>query len=517
MQRAKALMAGLRWHHLGFAFFWATTFAALTNASEGLAPGYEAYAWCKQATVVITLIVLAAVLRRREHYTHAHAIAAGVLLATGSLLFFLAFFFGQYSLAAVLTAGVAVGCASGGFFAMWQSFYASEGASRTAICIPLSAACSVVLCLVVSALPAIWSVVCSVIVLPSAATICLCRSLDEIEPYDVRPLANGRAAMLLRDMAKPVFCVSAIGFVWRLVGGLYKTGDGQAFLVLMAGMACATLAVTAVELFSDRGFDVLACYRLLFPVVTGMFLLPTLFGPAWLPVLSGCLMFGFEAVNLLLIMTCAVYASRNAMNATVVYAICLGPTLFALLCGDAAGAAINRGMLYDFTFVVDVLFVCIYGLSLVMFCVSVGRNRRKASRIAVRIVPGQGGAQRIGAPSCESSRISPPAQGGRATECEGDGRRDSQARCGAADCDEGAARQEVASRASLEARLDGLDTAERLSRRECDVAELLLHGNTVAAIARKLYISENTVRGHMKSIYRKLGVHSKQELIDLLG
>ena len=43
------------------------------------------------------------------------------------------------------------------------------------------------------------------------------------------------------------------------------------------------------------------------------------------------------------------------------------------------------------------------------------------------------------------------------------------------------------------------------------------HGNTVAAIARRLYISENTVRGHTKSIYRKLGIHSKQELIDLLN
>lgn len=43
------------------------------------------------------------------------------------------------------------------------------------------------------------------------------------------------------------------------------------------------------------------------------------------------------------------------------------------------------------------------------------------------------------------------------------------------------------------------------------------HGNTVAVIARRLYISENTVRGHTKSIYRKLGIHSKQELIDLLN
>ncbi|MDJ1650674.1 MULTISPECIES: helix-turn-helix transcriptional regulator [Gordonibacter] len=44
---------------------------------------------------------------------------------------------------------------------------------------------------------------------------------------------------------------------------------------------------------------------------------------------------------------------------------------------------------------------------------------------------------------------------------------------------------------------------------------LVLRGNNVPAIARKLYISENTARDHMKSIYRKADVHSRQELIDL--
>ena len=42
---------------------------------------------------------------------------------------------------------------------------------------------------------------------------------------------------------------------------------------------------------------------------------------------------------------------------------------------------------------------------------------------------------------------------------------------------------------------------------------LLIHGHTRAAIAKKLFISENTARAHVKSIYSKLSVHSKQQLI----
>ncbi len=53
------------------------------------------------------------------------------------------------------------------------------------------------------------------------------------------------------------------------------------------------------------------------------------------------------------------------------------------------------------------------------------------------------------------------------------------------------------------------------SPREREVVALVLRGNNVPAIARKLYISENTARDHMKSIYRKADVHSRQELIDL--
>ncbi|MDO5043105.1 MAG: helix-turn-helix transcriptional regulator [Slackia sp.] len=519
VKRAQSLIAGLRWHHLGFAFFWATTFAALTNSSEELAGGYEAYSLCKQATVVITLALTAYVLRKREHYTHAHAAMAGVLLAAGSLLFYLAFFFGQYSLAAVLAAAVLVGCSSGLMFVMWQSFYASEGASRTAIYIPISAAFSVALCLVVAALPAIWSVVCSVIVLPALATLCLCRSLDEVEPYDVLPCKGGRAAMLFRDMAKPVFCVCALGFIWRLVSSLSAMEGSGSFLLLMAGMGFAVLAVTLFELFSERGFDVLAFYQVLFPVITGVFLLPTLFGQQWMFVLPGFLMFGFEVVNLLLLITCAVYASRNELNSTVVYALCVGPTLASLLLGDLAGTVLNRSSFYDFTFVVDVLFMCVYGLSIVMFLVSFGRSRRKAA--TAYLVPGAESGRRraklserpagLGGAAFAEGRVADAFVAG--DEHDGANRFDASVSA-MQDSDISDAR---APERSLEARLEALSIVDPLSQREQEVTELLLHGNTVPAIARKLFISENTVRGHTKNIYRKLDIHSKQELIDLLG
>ena len=54
-----------------------------------------------------------------------------------------------------------------------------------------------------------------------------------------------------------------------------------------------------------------------------------------------------------------------------------------------------------------------------------------------------------------------------------------------------------------------------LSQRECDVFALLARGYTSARIQKELYIAAGTVNYHSRNIYAKLGIHSKQELIEL--
>lgn len=61
-----------------------------------------------------------------------------------------------------------------------------------------------------------------------------------------------------------------------------------------------------------------------------------------------------------------------------------------------------------------------------------------------------------------------------------------------------------------------LPGTEALSQREKDVLSLLLDGRRVSSIARSLYLSEHTVRNHLKAIFRKIGTHSQAELLDRL-
>ena len=57
-----------------------------------------------------------------------------------------------------------------------------------------------------------------------------------------------------------------------------------------------------------------------------------------------------------------------------------------------------------------------------------------------------------------------------------------------------------------------------LSRREREVLQKLVDGLSTTDAARALFVSPHTLRNHLKSIYRKLGVHSRVELMRrLLG
>lgn len=54
---------------------------------------------------------------------------------------------------------------------------------------------------------------------------------------------------------------------------------------------------------------------------------------------------------------------------------------------------------------------------------------------------------------------------------------------------------------------------ENLTERELEIVARLLRGDRAPTIARALYLAPSTVRNHLTSVFRKLGVHSQQELI----
>jgi DNA-binding CsgD family transcriptional regulator len=65
-------------------------------------------------------------------------------------------------------------------------------------------------------------------------------------------------------------------------------------------------------------------------------------------------------------------------------------------------------------------------------------------------------------------------------------------------------------------RLDEVAAEHKLSPRQQEVMRLLLKGRDVKYIMNKFVISQATARTHVYNLYKKLGVHSRSELMDLM-
>lgn len=70
--------------------------------------------------------------------------------------------------------------------------------------------------------------------------------------------------------------------------------------------------------------------------------------------------------------------------------------------------------------------------------------------------------------------------------------------------------------ADLRTRCERATATYKLSPRESETLAFLVRGRNAKHVAEKLTISESTAKTHISNIYRKLSVHSQQELLDRL-
>ncbi len=65
-------------------------------------------------------------------------------------------------------------------------------------------------------------------------------------------------------------------------------------------------------------------------------------------------------------------------------------------------------------------------------------------------------------------------------------------------------------------RCDALAKKYGLSKREGEVLEILAQKKTIGEVEKELYIANGTAKTHIRHIYRKLDIHSREELYDML-
>lgn len=65
--------------------------------------------------------------------------------------------------------------------------------------------------------------------------------------------------------------------------------------------------------------------------------------------------------------------------------------------------------------------------------------------------------------------------------------------------------------------LDRIAAEHNLGEREKEVLVLLLEGKSASEVARAMVVANGTVKSHIRHVYKKLGVHSRDELFEMFG
>lgn len=171
------------------------------------------------------------------------------------------------------------------------------------------------------------------------------------------------------------------------------------------------------------------------------------------------------AATIILSMLCVKESLAKNLDPTVVFPACMGVFYFGMWLGYLTGTVSYQQSDYELSlFYFGVACVSIYLLSIALFIFSLLTSRVNERRLLAD----------------QSIRVE--------TEIDHVARR----------CDE-------------------LSDAYDLSPREREVFALIAQGRDAYYISKKLFISENTVRTHVKNIYRKAGISKRQELFELVN
>lgn len=411
--------------------------------------------------------------------------------------------------------GMVLGCVTSLLVFYWGISFGRADAPNIAFNASISTAIAVLLyALVIEKLPfpAAHLVVC---VVPLLNIFFLRERVTENLPNpDMREATYFSELNIARgSFAVKIFpALTCLGFVLALLlshAGYCLTpaagGAGAGLTALAMVLSCVIVLISTVQTARhDQSFN--HTFRLMMPIVA-LFILPLPFTGTNEVSLGALLILTAMAMCITLSWTFLSNVCQE-FRLSPVYVFGLGSG--AIACGMLAAGAVATlappfvdGIMSQSTFG---LVLCLVGL--VVVCGLFPRKDDIHAIVVRSFAPGElYGAEDEGTVGEEA-----PTVGANASAVSG---RDS-ARSPVSATSDAPAEGEQARKGRFMRRCDQVADTYLLSRRETDVLYLLAKGRNVGYIKEKLYISEGTAKTHVHHVYKKLNVHSQQELIALI-
>ncbi len=292
------------------------------------------------------------------------------------------------------------------------------------------------------------------------------RCRRDLVPYEVSQ-DRGSFRQALKETSTPLLAYLLFEMITGLVNMFSYMGSSTFIISTSApiqGMFISAVLVAVFVILTNRAPNQRVVYLFVFPGIIAIFLLLPFFGEAFGKPMS-MIIYSAYIFTSMLSTFCYIVACREARgNIYRVASLIGGLARIALIIGLTLGgvfANFSAGETFVQLSIVGVF--CIY--CLVMVLVFWGfKNSRKQVQVVVQ--------------------------------------------------------QVAVSKSFEEAEQDHIDdivSQFNLTGRERDVLIGLAKGNSAASIASQLYISTSTAQGYIKSLYVKLGVNKKQQIIDMFN
>ena len=371
----------------------------------------------------------------------------------------------------------ATGFFSSAYYIAWTSVYASLSAEESEIAIPLAVALGQLLAIVLCGFKG-WLAVLSVLAAPLLNTMCLraCeadltrRSSEDARDSARVPPATSSEAKASRPALLDWRCGAFMATIWFVLSTLTamtkQTGEptfADAYLVpFVASFLVLVILLAAYVNFAKR-LTLLEASRAVLPIMA-----VSLAALMILPDESASIAFLVGRAGAMLFWALVWICCADVVRSGRASATRTAGTVRGWIQGGAAASIPALALISQTS--LDVISPCFTTLLAVVFAITLP-SLMKASE---------------GHPAAECADSPAPSKPGDLPLAE-----------------------------SLVARCEQLAETYGLSPREREVMECLLRGRNLPYIRETLCISRNTINTHVRHIYAKMGIHSKQELIDL--
>lgn len=380
--------------------------------------------------------------------------------------------------ACTLVAGVGTGCGPALLVVLWGCLFARTETSIVETIIPASFVATLLCALVIPTMPALPAGV-AITILPLASGLLLILSRASLasgkipaeNPDDFRPLTVSTASVV--RMIAAIFVLYTLGCAAPAESPISLQPVMEAYATVVGMLFAVTLSV-GIVLFAHR-VNVASLYQwITVPFVIGIIATPldNEIAAFLARVLMNAVFTGIEIITMLYFIR---LSQRTRLSTTFYVSLGAGAAYGGVLVGYGMTSVLQA----DAQTLASETFGCLLMLG-IFSLTSLLVPRRDAT-----LEPADGGADNKG-----SQAASEDARAVAASYAE-----------------------EVD--AVLEHRTS-VAAEHGLSARETEIFLLLAQGRSRPYIRDSLYLSKNTVATHIRHIYEKLGIHSQQELIDLV-